>query len=158
MAVYGQEGYEAGRGKTFTPSKNAGWVEEFNKILQDKFNSGTRVSRNALTEQLIEEGLKNRATNSTSIVIPEDGFTPEQIALLKSDQGQTILKNLIKMILGMGSTPLFTLDTQVNQPIPDSPTNNISTQIKTVDSKEPEKKAQSSVEDELFALLDSMKL
>ncbi|PPA84177.1 hypothetical protein [Brevibacillus laterosporus] len=158
MAVYGQEGYEAGRGKTFTPSKNAEWVEEFNKILQDKFNSGSRVSRNALTEQLIEEGLKNRATNSTSIIIPGEDFTPEQITLLKSDQGQTILKNLIKMILGMGSTPLFTLDTQVNQTIPDSPTNNIPTQIRTEESNEPDKKAQSSVEDELFALLDSMKL
>lgn len=158
MAVYGQEGYEPGRGKTFTPSKNAGWVEEFNKILQDKFNSGLRVSRNALTEQLIEEGLKNLVTNSTSIIIPGEDFTPEQIALLKSDQGQTILKNLIKMILGMGSTPLFTLDTQVNQSIPAPPTNNISTEIKTADSKEPDKKGPSSVEDELFALLDSMKI
>ena len=52
---YGNTGYEAGRGRTFTPTVNADWINEFNELMVD-----LDVSRNELTETLIREGLQAR--------------------------------------------------------------------------------------------------
>lgn len=89
-------GYEAGRGRTFTPSMNAVWLEEFNEMLNRE-----NLSRNALTEKLIEDGLKfNR---NEHILLETENLSKEQIALLSSKAGQQILKNVIKLLLGESS-------------------------------------------------------
>lgn len=80
-------GYTPGQGRTFTPSLTAKWTDEFNELLN---KSG--VSRNALTEELIEIGLKFK--KNEHLLISTSTLTPEQIELLSSPQGQTILLNV----------------------------------------------------------------
>lgn len=86
-------GYTPGQGRTFTPSLTAKWTDEFNELLN---KSG--VSRNALTEELIEIGLKFK--KNEHLLISTSTLTPEQIELLSSPQGQTILLNVALMLLG----------------------------------------------------------
>ncbi|HWO74713.1 MAG TPA: hypothetical protein VNM69_02210 [Bacillus sp. (in: firmicutes)] len=79
--------YISGKVTTFTPSTNAEWVNEFNDIVRKE-----EVSRNSLTEKLIQEGLKTY--NGNALVINVDGLTREQTNLLE----ETIL-NFKKMLL-----------------------------------------------------------
>lgn len=86
-------GYSPGQGRTFTPSISCKWTDEFNYILEKE-----NVSRNALTEELIELGLSTR--NNKRIYIPSDGLTDDQIELLSSAEGQKILLNVALMLTG----------------------------------------------------------
>lgn len=99
---YGNQGYEPGVGRTFTPSKKASWTEEFNRLLND----GTFYSRNQLTEKLIEDGL--RLNSPENLTLKCKGLSSEQIKLLQSEQGQQILMNIINTVLGNGGGFPFT--------------------------------------------------
>jgi hypothetical protein len=99
---YGNQGYEPGVGRTFTPSKKATWTEEFNELL----NEGTFYSRNQLTEKLIEDGL--RLNSPSNLTLKCKGLSSEQIKLLQSEQGQQILMNIINTVLGNGNSFPFT--------------------------------------------------
>ena len=92
-------GYEAGKGKTFTPSTNANWTDEFNQML----NNGN-LSRNALTEKLIEDGLKYN--KQEHILLEASGLSPRQAEILNSEAGQEILKNVLRLLLGESSEVL----------------------------------------------------
>lgn len=48
-------GYEAGRGKTFTPTVGASWINDFLQTMKD-----SKKSRNEVTEILIKEALDAR--------------------------------------------------------------------------------------------------
>lgn len=99
---YGNQGYDPGVGRTFTPSKKASWTEEFNRLLND----GTFYSRNQLTEKLIEDGL--RLNSPDNLTLKCKGLSSEQIKLLQSEQGQQILMNIINTVLGNGGGFPFT--------------------------------------------------
>lgn len=86
-------GYEAGLGRTFTPSTNAKWIDSFNDML-----NSDNLSRNALTEKLIEEGI--RYSKKEYVIMEAEGLSQEQAALLSSKAGQEILKNVVNLLLG----------------------------------------------------------
>lgn len=92
-----KSGYEVGKGRTFTPSTNAKWIDEFNDLLNQ-----SNLSRNALTEKLIEDGLKYN--NRKFIVLDAADLTPEQVEILSSEPGREILKNVLKLLLGEQKT------------------------------------------------------
>lgn len=98
------KGYSAGKGITFTPSKDATWVEDFNAILLHNEN----IKRNALTEVLIKEGLKSYKNNSNSSlelkveqiepymsIIDYSRYSKEELELLNT----SIVKNAINMFI-----------------------------------------------------------
>lgn len=91
--------YERGKGRTFTPSSEALWVEDFNRTIDKE-----KVSRNKLTEMLIELGLNYKQTviddNSVSLPIPED-LSQDQVKFLKSDQGKQMISNMISYVLNI---------------------------------------------------------
>ena len=115
-------GYEVGRGRTFTPSMNASWIDEFNELLNKE-----NLSRNALTEKLIEDGLKYNKRDY--ILLEANGLSPEQASLLGTEAGQEILKNVLKLLLGdssatLGNSPLLVASSNVSQslkPIENNP-------------------------------------
>lgn len=80
-------GYIPGQGRTFTPSLNGNWTEEFNKILEKE-----NLSRNSLTLELIEMGLKVKRNDHL--------FISTQVEILSSNEGQKILLNVALMLSG----------------------------------------------------------
>lgn len=92
-------GYIPGQGRTFTPSLNANWTNEFAEILERE-----KISRNALTEELIELGL--RFKRNDHLLISTENLTTEQISLLSSKEGQQILLNVALMLIGQPTSIL----------------------------------------------------
>jgi hypothetical protein len=92
-------GYEAGKGRTFTPSIDAKWINEFNEM---KLELG--ISRNKLTEKLIQDGLKfNRNSGSSGalyIPLTTENLSQGQIEMLSSSMGQEMLLNLALTMIG----------------------------------------------------------
>lgn len=108
-------GYAPGQGRTFTPSLTGKWTEEFNQILESE-----GMSRNALTEELIEVGLKIK--RNEHLFISTSNLTSEQIALLSSNEGQQILLNVALLLTGnsnqilMNSTNIKSQEPVLNRP------------------------------------------
>ncbi|MED2033017.1 hypothetical protein ACQVQ3_24650 [Bacillus cereus] len=92
-------GYEAGKGRTFTPSIDAKWINEFNEM-----KSELGISRNKLTEKLIQDGLKfNRNSGSSGalyIPLTTENLSQGQIEMLSSSMGQEMLLNLALTMIG----------------------------------------------------------
>jgi hypothetical protein len=85
--------YEAGKTTTFTPSVNADWTKEFNQIAEQG-----KWSRNRLTEKLIIDGI--RVNRGNAITINLEAIEPQQLKFLQSEQGQQIVVNLLKVMIG----------------------------------------------------------
>ncbi|MBM7554522.1 hypothetical protein [Thalassobacillus pellis] len=65
------------------------------------------ISRNKLTEKLLEDGLRSQSPSffqqsdrDSVLTIPLSGFSPAEVALLQSKQGQRILYNVLQLLLG----------------------------------------------------------
>jgi hypothetical protein len=100
------QGYEPRKNITFTPSSQAHWTDHFNKLLVSLNEQGFNVSRNLLTERLIEEGLKTYSPLGDSKILNIEctEYTSEQLELLRSPQCQQVIKNFLNMMLGIGGT------------------------------------------------------
>lgn len=97
-------GYSPGQGRTFTPSVDAKWTEQFNQILIEQ-----GISRNKLTEKFIIDGLKSNNSKDLSVPLSVGNLSEEQINLLKSEAGQALLLNLaLAMLNGSGNINMFT--------------------------------------------------
>ncbi|MGW6298490.1 hypothetical protein [Peribacillus butanolivorans] len=85
-----------GRGIQYTPKTSIKWANEFNELV-DGFKS-----RNELISALIEDGLKvrNGSYKEQGIYLPLDTFSNDQLALLKTEEGQRILYNIVSLIVG----------------------------------------------------------
>lgn len=85
-----------GRGIQYTPKTSIKWANEFNELV-DSFKS-----RNELISALIEDGLKvrNGSYKEQGIYLPLDTFSNDQLALLKTEEGQRILYNIVSLIVG----------------------------------------------------------
>lgn len=100
-------GYAPGTGRQFTPSIDATWTDDFNELLKE-YNSNHKYSRNRLTEKCIQLGMKvlqegesttsKVASNSDGIFIPYDRLSHTQIEFLNTQEGQTALIGIIKML------------------------------------------------------------
>jgi len=105
---YGKKGYEPGKPNSFTPTVNAPWITTFNEMLKEYNDNGLRMSRNRLTEKLIEDGLKyNQRTvdnRNDLVTIDTDDLDSDQINILNSVQGQQMLKSVIRVILAQLSS------------------------------------------------------
>lgn len=89
--------YEAGKTTTFTPSVNADWTIEFNHIAEQG-----KWSRNRLTEKLIIDGI--RVNRGNAITINLETIEPQQLKFLQSEQGQKIVVNLLKVMIGQNES------------------------------------------------------
>lgn len=95
------KGYKAGSGATFTPSKKASWIEGFNDLLVT-----TGMSRNALTDHLIEVGLAHNNTQEKSLDKIETDtlfnnayFSPRERELLNTSTYQQIIREFAKSLI-----------------------------------------------------------
>lgn len=101
-----------GRGIQYTPKTSIKWANEFNE-LADSFKS-----RNELISALIEDGLKvrNGSYKEQGIYLPLDAFANEQLAILKTEEGQKIIYNIVSLIVG--NPEGAALAQQMVQPVP----------------------------------------
>lgn len=101
-----------GRGIQYTPKTSIKWANEFNE-LADSFKS-----RNELISALIEDGLKvrNGSYKEQGIYLPLDTFANDQLAILKTEEGQKILYNIVSLIVG--NPEGAALAQQMVQPVP----------------------------------------
>ncbi|CAN7762118.1 hypothetical protein LJR153_007105 [Paenibacillus sp. LjRoot153] len=88
---YGISGYEAGRGRTFTPTVNADWINEFNTLMVD-----LGKSRNELTEVLIREGLQARNRGFEQL----DFMSSQEIEFIKTPVGRKVLQDYTTLFFG----------------------------------------------------------
>ncbi len=95
--------YVPGQSTSFTPSRSATWIDEFNRILGD-----SPLSRNKLTEELILAGLKSwkgfspnpvEKSNNTNSANNFDFLTQYENELLSTHYYQEVLKKFIKMLI-----------------------------------------------------------
>lgn len=102
--------YIAGKTTSFTPSRDANWIEDFNALADE-----TQLSRNKLTSQLITLGLQvkrnanssiQQATvpskkneNQPGVFISSEKLTAEQIELLNTNHYQKILEEFTLRLL-----------------------------------------------------------
>ncbi|MEC3018362.1 hypothetical protein P9Z80_13810 [Bacillus cereus] len=105
----GNAGYEPGKGRTFTPSTDAKWTDEFNQMISE-----LGVSRNKLTEKLIEDGLRINRNSGSYIPLSTENLSQEQIEVLSSKMGQEILLNLAFSMLGGKLDFQANIDQKVN--------------------------------------------
>lgn len=111
------KGYVAGSGATFTPSKKATWTEEFNDLLVT-----TGMSRNALTDQLIEVGLAHKNQQKPSEKLEADTlfnnayFSPMERELLKTSTYQQIIREFAKSLLTNSRAAMETTFQQASSP------------------------------------------
>lgn len=100
-----------GKGFQYTPKTTVKWADEFNELL-DNFSS-----RNELISKLIEDGLKAwyGSKEEKGIYLPLEKFNSDQLNLLKTEEGQRILYNVVSLILGNSESAAFA--SQVVQPI-----------------------------------------
>lgn len=103
------KGYQAGIPITFTPSRQAEWVDEFNDMLERE-----NYSRNKLTELLVSVGMEAQRNNSSVekvsenrtvavddsnlLTLPSDNFSQEQIELLKTGHYQSLIETFINQL------------------------------------------------------------
>lgn len=95
-------GYEAGQQRSFAPSTNAEWVHEFNKLLFELNSKGDNISRNKLTEKLIEDGLiynNIHPAQRETISFKTEGFTQEELRVLRSEVGHDLVKRALVRLL-----------------------------------------------------------
>jgi len=90
----GENGYMPGVQCPFTPSRKATWTDAFNRLLETE-----GVSRNRLTEILIQEALENRTKRV--VTFDHDDLTTEEAELL---QNPMIQKMIISMIRNFGAS------------------------------------------------------
>lgn len=88
-----QAGFKLGKPSSYTPKKRDKWIHEFNDLLKE-----SECSRNELMTELLQIGLQSKRHNT--INVPIDGLSSDQIELIHTPQGQQILNNIIKMMLG----------------------------------------------------------
>ncbi|USK62316.1 hypothetical protein [Peribacillus asahii] len=87
---------EPGKGFQYTPKTTISWADEFNQLLNNY------SSRNDLVSKLIEEGLraqKSVEVGEDGLFLPLDGYSDEQIALLKTPEVQQFLRNFVSLII-----------------------------------------------------------
>ncbi|KAB2329460.1 hypothetical protein [Bacillus mesophilum] len=126
------KGYEAGKSTSFTPARNANWIDEFNEMLISE-----DISRNKLTERLIQEALKARkeggfakvnqpqtrqaSFGGDSITLKCDGFSEEEIRLITSPDFSYVIKNFLHRLLEsheqIGSEVIASTRTNVEKPV-----------------------------------------
>ncbi|UOE78389.1 hypothetical protein [Parageobacillus thermoglucosidasius] len=88
----GENGYTPGVQCPFTPSRKATWTDDFNRLLEQE-----GISRNKLTEILIQEALENRTKKVVKFDCSE--LSSEEIELL---QNPIIQRMVIQMIKNIG--------------------------------------------------------
>lgn len=100
-----------GKGFQYTPKTTVQWADEFNQLL-DNFSS-----RNELISKLIEDGLKvwYGSKEEQGIYLPLEKFNSDQLNLLKTEEGQKILYNVVSLILGNSESAAFA--SQIMQPV-----------------------------------------
>lgn len=100
-----------GKGFQYTPQTTIKWADDFNELLEN------HSSRNVLVSKLIEDGLKvqNGFYQEKGIYLPLDAFSDEQLTLLKTEEGKTILFNIVSLILG--NTEGASIAQQMVQPV-----------------------------------------
>ncbi|PIJ95830.1 hypothetical protein [Lysinibacillus sphaericus] len=97
--------YVPGQSTSFTPSRSATWIDEFNRILGD-----SPLSRNKLTEELIMAGLKSWKGFSTHLVEEPDHInstnnfnfdflTKSENELLSTHYYQEVIKRFINILI-----------------------------------------------------------
>jgi hypothetical protein len=91
-SLKGQNGYQAGRGGTFTPSVYADWTDDFNRIMAEK-----NMSRNEVTEYLITEGLKSLKVGRIELEID---LNYKEIEFLKTEFGKKLINDYSKLFYG----------------------------------------------------------
>ncbi|MDP4084715.1 MAG: hypothetical protein Q8934_08890 [Bacillota bacterium] len=102
-------GYEAGKPTSFTPSRQATWLERFNQLLDEHRD----LSRNKLTERLLEEGmdawnrkpsntkegnqanLRPHSVPSNAVTLECEGLSSEQLKLLNSPEFKGIIQSFV---------------------------------------------------------------
>lgn len=102
------KGYEQGKSTTFTPGRDSKWTENFNDIL----NKSSHMSRNKLTEVLLEMGISTYLGNGESKRTPQhqdeaspdldgfitlecDGLSEDRIEFLKTPYFQNLFNIFI---------------------------------------------------------------
>lgn len=109
----GGVGYAPAQGRTFTPSASAKWTDEFSEMMAE-----TGLSRNKLTEKLIEDGLRVNRSKGMQIPLITQDLSKEQIELLSSDVGQQMLVNIaLSMIGGTGLVNLGNRTSSTPKPL-----------------------------------------
>jgi hypothetical protein len=87
-------GYEAGRGKTFTPTVGATWINDFLQMMKD-----SKKSRNEVTEILIKEALdarKGLGSNVESL-----NLSPRELEFLMTPVGRKIISDYSQAYYGL---------------------------------------------------------
>lgn len=102
----GNSGYEAGQGRTFTPSAGADWTEEFNSIM-----SSLNKSRNEMTEDLIRDGLMARKGRETGL---STFYNDAEIEFLKNPIMQKLVRDYY--LIMHGSAPSTILQDLLDKP------------------------------------------
>jgi hypothetical protein len=86
-------GYEAGRGKTFTPTVGAMWINDFLQIMID-----SKKSRNEVTEMLISEALDARRGLGSNV--ESLNLTLRELEFLKTPVGRKIISDYSQVFYG----------------------------------------------------------
>lgn len=102
----GNSGYEAGQGRTFTPSAGAEWTEDFNSMM-----SSLNKSRNEMTEDLIKDGLMARKGKETGL---SSFYNDAEIDFLKNPLMQKLVKDYY--LIMHGSVPSAIIQDQLERP------------------------------------------
>ncbi|MDQ0896276.1 MULTISPECIES: hypothetical protein [unclassified Paenibacillus] len=95
----GNSGYEAGQGRTFTPSAGAEWIEEFNSMM-----SSLKKSRNEMTEDLIRDGLMARKGKETGLTT---FYNDAEIDFLKNPIMQKLVKDYYLIMHGAAPSTIL---------------------------------------------------
>lgn len=101
----------AGMPTTFTPSRNADWIDDFNSLIDE-----TQLSRNKLVEHLIVLGIEKKRESNHSIdseksnipqqqqqgiIISSENFNEEQIELLNTKHYRRIIEEFTFRLLNI---------------------------------------------------------
>lgn len=106
-------GYEPGQTTSFTPSRQAEWIQDFNQILGQNSHS----SRNKITELLLEKGIQAYKHDSVvkdseipvveslpvlkgSVTLKCDNLSSEQKELLQTSHYQNLLEEFVLQLFG----------------------------------------------------------
>ncbi|CAG7651181.1 hypothetical protein ACFQI7_27610 [Paenibacillus allorhizosphaerae] len=110
----GNSGYEAGQGRTFTPSIGAEWTDEFNSLM-----NSLNKSRNEMTEDLIREGLKARKGKETGLTT---FYSEAEIEFLKNPVIQKLIKDYYLLMNGVSASAVL-YDPPAERSAPATPSN-----------------------------------
>lgn len=116
------KGYEPGQTTSFTPSRQAEWIHEFNQILEQ----GIIKSRNKVTEIILEKGIEAWKNSSDiadqpvkksspvldgSVTLKCDKLSSEQKELLQTSHFQNLLEEFtIRLFNDMGTSEQKLMD------------------------------------------------